>query len=122
MDLNLQPNEQKRVRELATANFRRSGSLGDLTKRLQDEFSWDIYRAIEVSGFMLHMIRMEFLLEAYRQRGHTTKYWHTSTNPCAACARNRSQGVALDEPFPSGDKLPPVHVGCRCVVVPFPLT
>jgi len=122
IDLNLSANEQKRVGELAAENLRQGSGLSDLTKRLQEEFSWDIYRAIEVGGFTLDTIRMELLLESYREGGQTMKYWRTSTNPCPVCAKNSGQGLPLDDTFPSGDKLPPVHVGCRCVVLPFRLS
>ena len=118
IDLNLSPDEEKRVRYLATE----SDSPSDLTKRLQDEFSWKIERAINVGYFMLDVIRNEHLLEIFRKGGQTTKYWRTGSNPCPACKKNRGQGLALDATFQSGDKLPPVHVGCRCVISSFPLT
>lgn len=119
IDLNLSRDEDQRARGLAVEAFHRSASLGTLVERLKQEFSWDVFRAVEVGGFMLHRVRMETLLEWGHKAGYTSKEWRTGVGrPCPACAKNEGQVVGLNDTFPSGDNMPPAHVGCRCIVFP----
>jgi hypothetical protein len=119
IDLNLSRDEEQRAKDLAAEVFHQSANLGTLVKCLRDEFSWDVFRAIEVGGFMLHRVRMEALLEWARGAGYASKEWRTGvSSSCPACTKNEGQILGLDETFPSGDKMPPAHVGCRCIVFP----
>ena len=44
-----------------------------------------------------------------------------STSPCPDCHDNSlSGGLTVGEAFPTGHAHPPIHEGCRCVVVPEP--
>lgn len=41
--------------------------------------------------------------------------------PCPDCDDNAlAGGVAKGDPFPTGDRCPPAHPGCRCLAVPVP--
>lgn len=56
-------------------------------------------------------------LDTYRFNGIAGKGWLVF-NPCPICAPNAGVVVRLNEPFPSGDQMPPVHPHCRCSLVP----
>jgi hypothetical protein len=119
IDLNLSADEEQRAKALAVESVHRGQSLGTLVKRLKHEFSWDVYRAIEVGGFYRDQVLNEDLLEWGRSAGYMSKEWRTGVGrPCPACAKNEGQVVGLNDAFPSGDNMPPAHVGCRCIVFP----
>lgn len=43
----------------------------------------------------------------------------SADNPCADCADNALEGaVVAGTQFPTGQQHPPVHAGCRCLIVP----
>jgi hypothetical protein len=50
------------------------------------------------------------------QSGCTGKFWQVeNVTPCPLCVLNMSQSwIDFDEPFLSGDMMPPGHVGCFC--------
>lgn len=62
------------------------------------------------------------LLDAWEQLGVQGIRWQAHDEPrCpeGRCRTNAAEGVvALGEDFPSGDRVPPAHPGCTCVVVP----
>lgn len=47
-----------------------------------------------------------------------TKRWFTvSDNPCELCIENEDVGpIPLDDPFPSGDYEPTIHINCDCIL------
>ncbi len=71
-----------------------------------------------------HLIRAYELgmLRAWRAGGVTARRWVLGREPrCpeARCRSNDQSGaLGLDQPFPSGHDVPPVHVGCTCTTVP----
>lgn len=60
--------------------------------------------------------------DRWRQAGIGKRTWVLGEEP--RCPENRCRGnadegpVSLDEPFPSGEVVPPAHPGCTCVVAP----
>ena len=46
--------------------------------------------------------------------------WHLDpeASPCEQCRQNAESGRSpAGEAFPTGDHAPPLHAGCRCVLV-----
>lgn len=62
------------------------------------------------------------LLDAWEQLGVEHTVWQAREEarcPEGRCRTNAGEGpVVLGEDFPSGDRVPPAHPGCTCVVVP----
>jgi hypothetical protein len=62
------------------------------------------------------------LLDAWEQLGVTRVRWEAHVEPrCpeGRCRTNAAEGpVEIGADFPSGDRVPPAHPGCSCVVVP----
>lgn len=62
------------------------------------------------------------LLDAWTELGIEQVHWeagHEARCPENRCRMNAGEGdLALGGEFPSGDRVPPAHPGCTCVVVP----
>ncbi len=62
------------------------------------------------------------LLDAWQELGVGRILWQAHEEarcPEGRCRTNAAEGpVGLGEDFPSGDRVPPAHPGCTCVVVP----
>lgn len=112
---------------LATARRRGGGRPGEPNAA---ERAGDAFHALQ--GAQIEALADEHLDDAYadgfedawRSLGVTRIVWQLGEEPdCPGerCRANADAGaVALGEAFPSGDRIPPAHEGCTCVVVPEP--
>jgi DivIVA domain-containing protein len=76
----------------------------------------------EQAALALLRVYEEGLAAAWQVGRVTHRHWALASEPACTdprCADNHRAGpVALDEPFPSGHRVPPVRVGCNCTTVP----
>jgi SPP1 gp7 family putative phage head morphogenesis protein len=62
----------------------------------------------------------EGMFDKAHDMGVDGKEWYSGVDPCEeVCQPNVDAGVIpIDEPFPSGDMVPPGHPRCRCAFIP----
>ena len=56
-------------------------------------------------------------IQRYKEAELTKMEWAVS-DPCDVCAQNDGQVIVIGEAFASGDRQPPAHPHCRCVLLP----
>jgi hypothetical protein len=56
-------------------------------------------------------------IQRYKEAELTQMEWAVS-DPCDRCAQNDGQVILIGQAFASGDRQPPAHPHCRCVLLP----
>jgi SPP1 gp7 family putative phage head morphogenesis protein len=56
-------------------------------------------------------------IQRYKEAGLQKMEWAVS-DPCDICAKNDGQVILIGQAFASGDRQPPAHPHCRCVLLP----
>lgn len=94
-----------------------SGDSVDAIARGLRDVLGDFSRAEAIVNTELNRAVSAGSLDTYRLNGIPGKGWLVF-NPCPICAKNDGVVVRLNEPFPSGDQMPPAHPHCRCSLTP----
>lgn len=112
------------LRNLIEAAFEQETPISQLAEDIRESAMFSEYRAQMIAATEVQMAQIGGSVEIWKASGMVeTVIWQVSAlGPCDECADNEDKEVELGKPFPSGDRYPPVHPFCRCVLRPGKIT
>lgn len=119
-DINIIDLTQARVQQLVAATIEEGGGLGELAKKLREDYAFSASRAEAIARTETGRALSQGTLGAARQQGRDQKSWITQGDDRVEeeCLANEGAGwIGIDEQFPSGQDGPPAHARCRCALL-----
>lgn len=109
------------LRKLVTEAFGENTPMSELISDIQDAGTFSVVRAQMIARTEVNRAQAMGTYSTWEKTGvvKTVRWQHSNLdNVCDQCVANADAGeIAFGKAFPSGDKYPPVHPNCRCVVV-----
>jgi SPP1 gp7 family putative phage head morphogenesis protein len=95
-------------------------STGELADELKDNYAFSDARAETIARTEMAFADVSASEAVYREAGADKKKWLLADEEyCDICALNAAAGaIPFDDPFPSGEMMPPEHPNCRCDLIP----
>jgi SPP1 gp7 family putative phage head morphogenesis protein len=94
----------------------------DISKNLRSGLEKIVqYRSDVIAEQEAAMLLGMITLSAFEEKGIMMKRLITSRDElvCPICTADEAAGsISLEDEFPSGNKTTPIHIGCRCFIVP----
>jgi len=110
---------QRRLRNIIADGIEQGQSLGEVAKRIRQDFAFSPERAISIARTESATALGQGEREAAILQGRDEKHWVTQADEAveSLCRSNEGQGwIPLREMFASGVDTIPAHADCRCVV------